>query len=80
MTMQAPVPVHPPPDHPAKVEFAADDAVRVNGVLSRKSSVQSLGQDTPVGLLAMVPVPVPVSVRVKVWRGISENVAVTEGA
>src|SRR5206468_5731564 len=68
VTMQAPVPVHPPPLQPLKVEPAAGAAVSVTAVPLGKLAAQVAPQVMPVGELVMVPLPVPVleTVRVKV--------------
>jgi hypothetical protein len=65
-TTHVPVPVHPPPDHPAKVEFAVGAAVSVTDVPALYGSVQSLPQVIPVGDDVTVPVPVPASATVSV--------------
>jgi len=49
------------PDHPAKKEFAAGEAVSVTWVPLEKLPVQVLPQLMPVGLLVIVPAPAPVA-------------------
>src|SRR5439155_26306479 len=68
VTMHAPVPVHPPPLQPLKIEPAAGAAVSVTAVPLGKLAAQVAPQVMPVGELVMVPLPVPVleTVRVKV--------------
>ena len=53
------VPEHPPPDQPAKVEFAPGVAARVMDVPATKV--------VPDGLLVTVPLPVPVVPVVRVY-------------
>jgi len=68
VTVHAPVPVHPPPLQPLKIEPAAGAAVSVTAVPLGKLAAQVAPQVMPVGELVMVPLPVPVleTVRVKV--------------
>ena len=68
VTVQAPVPVHPPPLQPVKVEPAAAVAVSVTAVPLAKLAEQVAPQLMPAGALVTVPLPVPagVTVRVKV--------------
>ncbi len=76
VTVQVPVPEHPPPLQPLKVEPAAGLAVSVTAVPLVKLAEQVAPQVIPAGELVTVPLPVPagVTVRVKVW---SAKVAVT---
>src|SRR5438093_1599836 len=76
VTTQVPVPEHPPPLQPLKVEPAAGLAVSVTAVPLVKLAEQVAPQVIPAGKLVTVPLPVPagVTVRVKVW---SAKVAVT---
>jgi hypothetical protein len=60
VTLQAAVPLQPP-DHPAKKEFAAGDAVRVTVVPLEKLALQAWPQLIPAGLLLTVPPPPPVA-------------------
>ena len=53
-----PVPLHPPPLQPVKVEPAAALAVRVTGVPLAKLAEQVAPQSIPAGLLVAVPEPV----------------------
>src|SRR5947208_11519601 len=76
VTTHDPVPEHPPPLQPLKVEPAAGAAVSVTAVPPAKLAEQVAPQLMPAGLLVTVPVPVPAfeTVSVEVW---SEKVAVT---
>src|SRR5207249_4564618 len=76
VTTQVPVPEHPPPLQPLKVERMAGLAVSVSAVPLVKLAEQVAPQVIPAGKLVTVPLPVPagVTVRVKVW---SAKVAVT---
>lgn len=64
VTTQVPVPVHPPPLHPANVEPSAGLAVSVTCVPLAKFAEQVVGQLIPLGALVTMPVPVPASVTV----------------
>jgi len=55
--VQVPVPEHPPPLQPVKVEPVAAVAVRVTAVLKLAAQVE--GQLMPLGALATLPLPVP---------------------
>ena len=77
VTVQVPVPEHPPPLQPAKVEGGTPFAVSVTVVLSAKSNVQVEPQSMPVGELVTVPVPEPALLRVRVLLAAELNVAVT---
>jgi hypothetical protein len=59
VTVQAPVPVQPPPLQPVKVEPAAGVAVNVTTVPDVKEVVQVAPQEMPAGELVTVPVPAP---------------------
>jgi len=59
VTVHVPVPEHPPPDQPAKLEPAADDAVNVTCVPEAKLDEQVEPQLIPPGLEVTVPVPLP---------------------
>src|SRR5207247_4372930 len=76
VTVQVPVPEHPPPLQPVKVEPAAGVALRVITVPLAKLAVHVAPQLIPAGALVTVPLPVTdgVTVRVKVC---SVKVAVT---
>lgn len=67
-TTQFPVPVHPPPLQPPKVEGGIGVAVRVRVVPTGKLSMQLtsvLEQTKPEGELVTLPVPVPEKLTVK---------------
>jgi len=66
VTAQVPVPEHPPPLQPLKVEPAAGVAVRVTAVPLVKLAEQVAPQLIPAGALVTVPLPVPAGVTVKV--------------
>src|SRR5947209_4778176 len=68
VTTHDPVPEHPPPFQPLKVEPAAGAAVSVTAVPLAKLAVHVAPQLIPAGALVTVPLPVPagVTVRVKV--------------
>ncbi|HSN13875.1 MAG TPA: hypothetical protein VLT61_04535, partial [Anaeromyxobacteraceae bacterium] len=74
VTVQEPVPLHPPPLHPVKVELAPGVASSVTTVPGVKVSVQSAPQLIPVPVT--VPVPAPDFVIVSVY-GNSANCAST---
>ena len=59
VTTHDPVPEHPPPLQPVKVEPAAGAAVSVTAVPLVKLAEQVAPQVMPAGALVMVPVPVP---------------------
>src|SRR5207249_6592909 len=59
VTVQVPVPEHPPPLQPVKVEPAAGVAVNVTAVPLAKLAVQVAPQLIPTGALVTVPLPVP---------------------
>jgi hypothetical protein len=65
VTVQLPVPVQAPPDHPAKVDPAAGVAVRATTTPLAKLAVQAEGQLIPDGELTTVPDPEPVTVAVR---------------
>jgi hypothetical protein len=62
VTVQLPVPVQPPPLHPAKVQPAAGVSVRVTLAPLAKFATQVPGQPIPGGLLETVPLPARVTV------------------
>src|SRR5436309_2706383 len=66
VTVQAPVPEHPPPLQPVKVEPAAGVAVNVTAVPLVKLAEHVAPQVIPAGLLVTVPEPVPAGVTVRV--------------
>jgi|SRR5689334_1675093 len=77
-TTQVPVPLHPLPLQPAKVDPDAGAAVNVTVVPDEKGKLHVVPQSIPAGLLVTVPIPTPalVTVRVKVLAG-AVKVAVT---
>ena len=62
VTMQVPVPEHPPPLHPPK---SVPDAVSVTEVPILNEATQVVGQSMPVGF--EVTVPVPTKTMERVW-------------
>ncbi len=80
LTTQSPVPVHPLPLQPVKVDPPSAVAVSVTVVLLIKFAVQVAPQSMPVGAETTFPVPVPplsmVTVKVP-GGGNTLNVAVT---
>lgn len=74
--VQVPVPLHPPPLQPTKIEPAAAVAVSVTELFVGNEALQVAPQLMPAGLLVTVPVPVPALLRVSV-AGTALNVAVT---
>jgi hypothetical protein len=80
LTTQEPVPAHPLPLQPVKVDPPSAVAVRVTVVLLMKLALQIAPQSIPVGPETTLPVPVPPlsMVTVKVPGGGNRlNVAVT---
>ncbi|MBU3691662.1 MAG: hypothetical protein FGM38_06425 [Solirubrobacterales bacterium] len=61
VTTQLPVPEHPAPDQPVKLEPGAGVAVRVTLVLSLKRASQVEPHSMPAGLEATLPSPLPAS-------------------
>jgi len=76
-TTHVPVPEHPPPDQPVNVEPVEGVAVRVTEVPKVKVVEHVAPQVIPAGLELTEPEPVPVVATVRVWSGLSVNVAVT---
>jgi len=74
-TVQLPVPVHPPPLHPANVDPDAAIAVSATDVPLASTSVQSAPQLIPVPVTVPLPVPLLLTVSVKVFRLKVANVA-----
>ena len=66
VTVQAPVPVQPPPLQPLKVEPVAGVAVRVTVLPLVKLTEHVVPQVIPAGELVTVPLPVPVLLTVSV--------------
>ena len=66
VTVHVPVPVHPPPLQPLKVEPVAGVAVKVTAVPLPKAEEQVVPQEIPAGALEIVPAPVPDLVKVSV--------------
>ena len=65
VTTHVPVPEHPPPDHPLKVEPDAAVAVRVTVEPAVTEAVQIEPQLMPDGDEVTVPLPVPFLLTVK---------------
>jgi hypothetical protein len=57
VTVQDPVPLHPPPDQPTKADVASGVAVSVTTVPGIYFSVQSTPQLSPAGALVTAPEP-----------------------
>ncbi|PYM68547.1 MAG: hypothetical protein DME11_00055, partial [Candidatus Rokuibacteriota bacterium] len=76
VTTHDPVPEHPPPLQPVKVEPAAGAAVSVTAVPLVKLAEQVAPQVIPAGLLVTVPVPALETVRAKVGVKVTVNVSV----
>jgi len=68
VTVQVPVPEHPPPLQPANTEPLAALAVRVTEVPLLNDAEQVLPQLIPAGLLVTVPLPAPDLFTVRVKR------------
>src|SRR5207249_6497507 len=68
-TTHDPVPEHPPPLQPAKVEPTAGVAVSVAAVLLAKIAAQVAQQVMPAGEVVTVPLPVPTSLTVSAKVG-----------
>ena len=79
VTVQVPVPAHPPPLQPVKVEPAAGVAVSVTAVPLANEAEHVAPHVTPAGALVMVPLPAPLllTVSAKLWTA---KVAVTDCA
>jgi hypothetical protein len=77
ISVQGPVPVHPPPLHPSNREPALGAAVSVTtALLLREASVHPLPQRIPAGELLTVPLPLPdlVTVRLSVaWAVVAHT-------
>jgi hypothetical protein len=67
LTTQVPVPEHPPPDQPVKLELVLAEAVKVT--LPLKEALQVAPQFMPAGLDVTVPEPVPDLLTVRVYEG-----------
>ena len=77
VTTHDPVPEHPPPLQPVKVEPAAGAAVSVTAVPLVKLAEQVAPQVIPAGLLVTVPVPVPALETVRAKVGVKVTVKVS---
>ena len=67
VTVQVPVPLHPPPLHPKNVELLpAGLAVSVTAVPPLKPAEQMLPHEMPAGELVTVPFPFPLFVTASV--------------
>ncbi|HTX52057.1 MAG TPA: hypothetical protein VMD08_01505 [Candidatus Baltobacteraceae bacterium] len=67
VTVQGPVPLHPPPLQPVKVDPPLGVAVRVTIVPLAKPALQVAPQLIPAGLLVTVPLPLPLLLTVRTW-------------
>ncbi len=76
VTTHDPVPEHPPPLQPVKVEPAAGAAVSVTAVPLVKLAEQVAPQVIPAGLLVTVPVPALETVRAKVGVKVTVKMSV----
>jgi hypothetical protein len=65
VTTHGPLPMQPPPLHPAKVEPGAGVAWSETSDVAGKFSVQSAPQSMPAGDETTVPLPVPPRVTVR---------------
>ncbi len=78
LTVQGPVPEHPPPDQPVKVDPASAEAVRVTLVPSVNFAWHGGRQLIPGGVLVTVPLPAPELAIVRLYSGRGRsNVATT---
>lgn len=75
-TVQTPVPEHPEPDQPVKVEPAEGVAASVTDVPAANGAKHVVPQAMPAGLLDTEPDPAPALVTVKVF-GLATKLAVT---
>lgn len=75
VTVQEPVPEHPPPDHPSKIESDAAVAVRVTVVPVVTDAVQVEPQLMPEGDEVTVPLPVPLLLTLRVCEAAGVDVA-----
>src|SRR5262249_14821068 len=66
VTVQVPVPEHPPPLQPVNVEPAAGAAVRVTPVPLANEAEHVVPHEMPAGALVIVPLPAPVLLAVSV--------------
>jgi hypothetical protein len=78
VTVQVPVPEHPPPVQPANVEPELGVAVSVTAVPLAKLALQACPQLMPEGLLVTVPVPVPLSCTVSCTGGMVDVLKAAE--
>ena len=62
VTVHVPVPEHPLPNQPVKMEPASGVAVKVTTVPALKEALQVAPQSMPAGEEATAPAPVPVLV------------------
>src|SRR5205814_8681337 len=76
-TTHDPVPVHPPPLQPPKVDPAAGVAVSVTAVPLVKLAAQVAPHVMPAGALVTVPLPVPALETVRVKVGVKVTVYVS---
>ena len=64
LTVHVPVPVQPPPDHPAKIDPVLAAAVSVTDVPLGNDSAQSRPQSIPAGFEVTAPEPLPLRLTV----------------
>jgi hypothetical protein len=76
--VQVPVPLHPPPDQPPKLEPDPGDAVKVTAVPDAKLCEQVPGQAIPPPETLPEPGPARLTVRVCAGGGFAVKVAVTD--
>jgi hypothetical protein len=57
VTVQVPVPAHPPPLQPVKAAPVAGVAVRVTVVVAPKGALQTIPQSIPAGVERTLPLP-----------------------
>lgn len=67
VAVQDPVPEHPPPLQPAKIESVPAEAVRETVVPSVYVAAQPVPQLIPDGELVTVPLPVPAFATIRVY-------------
>src|SRR5437867_1779540 len=68
VTMQLPVPLHPPPHQPMNADPLAGMAVKVTDVPLANDALHAAPQSMPAGLLVTVPLPLPVFVTDRMYN------------